>query len=308
MVPIRVTWLELSVRVRRENAALVENLLQNEPVLAVTLTDDADDPVLEPGVAETPLWPAVCITALFSGETPLKPLLALLNLVPGVDRPQQVGVRKFDDQQWERVWLDRFQPMQFGRELWIVPGEQASPPGAKYVLRLDPGLAFGTGSHPTTRMCLQWMDSQDFNGQSVLDFGCGSGVLGIAAAIKGASRVTCVDHDPQALKATRDNAERNHVENIIQVLTSEEFTPGITDVVLANILAGPLVELAPVLLASLRPGGCLLLAGMLSEQTAEVEVAYQAEITGLSVFTDGGWACLHSKKLTEKRFEQRIGK
>jgi len=302
-----VTWLELSVRVRRENAALVENLLQNEPVLAVTLTDDADDPVLEPGVAETPLWPAVCITALFSGETPLKPLLGMLSLIPGVDRPQQVGVRKFDDQQWERVWLDRFQPMQFGRELWIVPGEQVSPPKAKYVLRLDPGLAFGTGAHPTTRMCLQWMDGQDLQGQSVLDFGCGSGVLGIAAAIKGASRVTCVDHDPQALKATRDNAERNHVENIVQALAPEKFTPSSADVVVANILAGPLVELAPVLLASLRPGGYLVLAGMLPEQTEEVEVAYQAQTDGLSLTTDESWVCLHGRKLAEREPEQGIG-
>ncbi len=117
-----MSWLELSVRVSRQNAPLVESLLQNEPVLALTLTDDADDPVLEPGVGETPLWPSVCVTALFSGDTPVEALTHMLSLVPGVDWPHQVNLRKFEDQQWERVWMDRFKPMQFGSDLWIVPG------------------------------------------------------------------------------------------------------------------------------------------------------------------------------------------
>jgi len=179
-----MSWLEVSVRVSRENADLVETLLQNQSVLALTLTDDADDPVLEPGVGETPLWPSVCVTALFDGDTASAHLAQLLSLVPGVDRPQLVNFRQFEDQQWERVWLDRFKPMRFGESLWIVPGDQAVPAGAIDVLRLDPGLAFGTGTHPTTRLCLEWMDATDFAGKRVLDFGCGSGVLGIVAAIR----------------------------------------------------------------------------------------------------------------------------
>src|SRR5210317_5214 len=213
-----MSWLELSVRVSRQNAALVETLLQNQSVLAVTMTDDADDPVFEPGVGEMPLWPSVCVTALFNGNTETAPLAQMLSLVPGIDWPQQVSFRRFDDQQWERAWLDQFQPMQFGRGLWIVPGDQAAPSKASHVLRLDLGLAFGTGTHPTTRLCLQWMDGHDFNGQSVIDYGCGSGVLGITAAIKGAERVTCVDNDPQALLATRDNAGRNGSLEAMQVL------------------------------------------------------------------------------------------
>jgi len=287
-----MSWLELSVRVSRQNATLVESLLQNEPVLALTLTDDADDPVLEPGVGETPLWPSVLVTALFSGDTPIEPLTRLLSLLPGVDRPQQVNFRKFEDQQWERAWLDRFKPMRFGSGLWIVPGNQETPPDAVHVLRLDPGLAFGTGTHPTTRLCLQWMDDHDFRGQTVVDYGCGSGVLGIVAAIKGAARVICVDNDPQALVATRDNALRNDVADNIHVMMPAEFKADPVDVILANILAGPLIDLAPVLLASLRPGGSLVLSGILEEQAEEVESAYRHHPDDLVTTVDDGWVRL----------------
>ena len=181
-----MAWIQISVRVSRGNASLVENLLQDQGAMAVTLTDDADDPVLEPGVGETPLWPSVCVTALFDQETPDEPLTRMLSLVSGIDRPQQGEIRTLDDQKWERVWLDRFRPMRFGCDLWVVPSDQAAPETAGHVLKLDPGLAFGTGTHPTTRLCLEWMDGHDFSGQTVVDYGCGSGVLGIVAAIKGA--------------------------------------------------------------------------------------------------------------------------
>jgi len=291
-----MSWLELSVRVTRQNAPLVESLLENEPVLALTLTDDADDPVLEPGVGETPLWPSVCVTALFSGDTPVEPLARMLSLVPGVDRPQQVVFRVFEDQQWERVWLDRFKPMRFGRGLWIVPGEQAAPPEATHVLKLDPGLAFGTGTHPTTRLCLQWMDGHDFHGQTVVDYGCGSGVLGIVAVIKGAGEVICVDNDPQALLATSDNAARNDSLDKIQALTPTQYNAVQADVLLANILAGPLIDLAPVILKSLRSGGSLVMSGLLEEQAAEVMDAYRPHIEHFTLATDDGWVRLHGLK------------
>jgi len=291
-----MSWLELSVQVSRENAPLVESLLQNQPVLAVTLTDDADDPVFEPGVGETPLWPSVCVTALFDGDTAVDSLTQLLSLVPGVDRPQQVSFRKFEDQQWERVWLDRFKPMQFGHDLWIVPGDQVAPAEAKHILRLDPGLAFGTGTHPTTRLCLQWMDSHDFQRQTVIDYGCGSGVLGIVAGIKGASQVVCVDNDPQALLASNDNAMRNDVADKLQVFLPDEFKTQTADVVLANILAGPLIELAPLLLSSLRSGGWLVLSGILAEQAEEVIAAYRQEIPDIETDNDDGWVRLQGRK------------
>lgn len=291
-----MSWLELSVRVSRQNAPLVENLLQNEPVLALTMTDDADDPVLEPGVGETPLWPSVCVTALFSGDTAVEPLTHMLSLVPGVDRPQQVSFRRFEDQQWERVWMDRFKPMQFGSGLWIVPGEARAPDSALHVLRLDPGLAFGTGTHPTTHMCLEWMDAHDFDGETVVDYGCGSGVLGITAAIKSAAAVICVDNDPQALTATADNSSRNGVQDSVRCLAPEQFSQQTADVVIANILAGPLIELAPVLSASLPPGGSLVLSGVLDEQADEVENAYASGFTGLQRKVMDGWVMLTGKK------------
>jgi ribosomal protein L11 methyltransferase len=292
-----MSWLELSVQVSRENAPLVESLLQNEAVLALTLTDDADDPVLEPGVGETPLWPSVCVTALFSGDTAVEPLTRMLSLVPGVDWPHQVNFRKFEDQQWERVWLDRFKPMQFGSGLWIVPGEGQAPVDARHVLRLDPGLAFGTGTHPTTHLCLEWMDSHDFSGEQVVDYGCGSGVLGITAAIKGARAVICIDNDPQALTATSDNALRNGVQDVVDSLAPEEFKPQKADVVLANILAGPLVELAPRLTATLRPGGTLVLSGILQEQAEEVKNAYISGFSELQLKLMDGWVILTATKL-----------
>ena len=287
-----MTWLELSVRVARQHAALVETLLQNEPVLALTMTDDADDPVLEPGVGETPLWPSVCVTALFDGGTPVEPLTRILSLVPGVDWPHQVSFRRFENQQWERVWMDRFKPMQFGRRLWIVPGESEAPAQAVHVLKLDPGLAFGTGTHPTTRLCLEWIDGHDFTGETVVDYGCGSGVLGIAAAIKGAARVICVDNDPQALTATRDNAQRNGVQDDIECLAPEQFSPQTADVVLANILAGPLIELAPRLCATLASGGSLALSGILEGQAQEVAAAYAGSVPDLTKRVEDGWVLL----------------
>lgn len=289
-------WLEISVRVTRGHAPLVESLLQDQGVLALTLTDDADDPVLEPGVGETPLWPSVRVTALFDATTPVEPLARMLSLVPGVERPQQVSFQVLEDCQWERLWLERFRPMQFGQGLWVVPGEQQAPEAAEHVLRLDPGLAFGTGTHPTTRLCLEWMDSHDFLGQTVVDYGCGSGVLGIVAAIKGAAHIVCIDNDPQALLATRDNADRNQVKQWLQVLGPENFTAVAADVVLANILAGPLIELAPTLLSSLKPGGILVLSGMLEEQAEEVAAAYQEHTEQLSLATDAGWLRLSARK------------
>ncbi len=295
-----MSWLELSVRVARQHASLVESLLKNEPVLAVTLTDDADNPVLEPGVGETPLWPSVCVTALFDEHIALEPLARMLSLVPGIDRPQHVNFRTLDDQQWERSWMERFKPMQFGRRLWIVPGEMDVPRDAVHVIRLDPGLAFGTGTHPTTRLCLQWMDGHVFNDRVVMDYGCGSGVLGIAAAIKGARKVVCIDNDPQALSATLDNAVRNAVADRVEVLAPEQLGPLQADVVVANILAAPLIELAPVLLSCLSPGGFLVLSGILVEQTDEVKTAYLRHTDDIVTRDEQGWVrlCCHKPLLS----------
>jgi ribosomal protein L11 methyltransferase len=187
--------------------------------------------------------------------------------------------------------------MQFGSGLWIVPGQGQAPPDARHVLRLDPGLAFGTGTHPTTRLCLEWIDSHDFSGEQVVDYGCGSGVLGITAAIKGARAVICIDNDPQALTATRDNALRNAVQDVIHSLAPEDFKQPSADVVLANILAGPLLELAPRLTAALRPGGTLVLSGILEEQAEEVKNAYTNGFSELQLKMMDGWVILTGQRL-----------
>jgi ribosomal protein L11 methyltransferase len=290
-----MSWLELSVLVARRHVALVDDLLQNEPVLALTYSEPAaEEPVLEPAVGDTPLWPSVRVTALLPGDTLPAPLCNLLSLLPGVDRAEQVSFRRVEDQAWERAWLERFEPMRFGKELWVVPGGMEAP-AAGHIVKLDPGLAFGTGTHPTTRLCLEWIDGQDLEGRTVVDYGCGSGVLGIAAAVKGARRVICVDHDPQALTATRGNAEDNGVSQRVVALGADEFTRASADVVLANILAAPLIELAPVLLRALSANGRLVLSGILEAQADEVIDAYQHGLTKIERNSRDGWVCLHGR-------------
>jgi len=182
-----------------------------------------------------------------------------------------------------------------------VPGDREAPATAEYIIRMDPGLAFGTGTHPTTQLCLQWIDGHDFEHSKVVDYGCGSGVLGIAAAIKGAAQVICVDNDPQALTATLDNAARNNVADKLKVMAPEQYHPalqemGKADVVLANILAGPLVELAPLLLGSLAPAGSLALSGILEEQANEVVGAYEQQLAEVQKTIIDGWVLLTAEK------------
>jgi ribosomal protein L11 methyltransferase len=217
----------------------------------------------------------------------------------GNEQPHRARSRVLDDQDWERAWMDHFEPMQFGDHLWIVPfnhdlPEPAAAPGST-VVRLDPGLAFGTGTHPTTRLCLEWLDQTECSGLTVLDYGCGSGVLGIAAALKGASRVICVDNDPQALVSTLDNARRNGVSDVVQARRPDE--PGIdrADLVLANILAGQLVSLAPVLTTAARQGAVIALSGILRQQVDEVAAAYRPWTGTMNITGNEDWVRLDGK-------------
>jgi ribosomal protein L11 methyltransferase len=290
-----VPWLEVSIHVPRRHAPLAESLLCAQGALSVTFLDDSGFDILEPGVGETPMWPDVCVTGLFPGDTDVQPVLQVISLLPGSGQPHRTRSRRLEDQDWTRVWMDHFQPMRFGRELWIVPVGHTAPEPDATIVRLDPGLAFGTGTHPTTRLCLEWLDAMDCRGLTVLDYGCGSGVLGIAAALKGASRVICVDNDPQALVACTDNARRNGVADL--VLTLEPGDPRISgaDMVLANILAGPLVSLAPLLLSAAVPGASFALSGILTEQAAEVAAAYAPRAGSISRREHEGWVRLDGK-------------
>jgi ribosomal protein L11 methyltransferase len=290
-------WLEVSVSVEREVAPAAEEALDALGALSITLQDDADVPVLEPGPGATPLWPVVQVRGLFECATDRAAVIRVLQHLPGAGRPDRIQWREVRDQDWERAWMDRFEPMKFGRRLWVVPSGMAIPTAPESVrIRLDPGLAFGTGTHPTTALCLEWLDGQDLAGKRVIDYGCGSGILGIAAALLGARWITCVDNDPQALESTSANADRNAVGERIHCQSPEGFSMTDADVVLANILAGPLLQLAPVLTASAKPGGDIILSGLLEEQGDGVAAAYRPACDVLASKVLEGWLRLDLRK------------
>jgi ribosomal protein L11 methyltransferase len=251
----------------------VEAVLVRHGAGSVTLTDGGNAPVLEPGPGETPLWAETRITGLFAAGTDFASLIADLEAEFGPAGLPPHRVEHLPGRDWERVWLRDFGPMRFGRRLWVCPGDSAAAPGAVAV-RLDPGLAFGTGTHPTTALCLEWLDGLALDGRSLLDYGCGSGVLAVAGLKLGCRGATALDIDPQALTATRRNAERNGVADRLTVAGRDAEVPAGFDVVVANILAGPLVELAECVITRLSSGGDLALSGILSSQVDRIQAAY----------------------------------
>lgn len=271
-------WLQISFDVTQDRAELLEAALENAGALAVTLVDSGDDPQLEPPPGAMPLWRGVRLTALFEDDAQARERVAALaeTLAPQTLTPPLI--EEVADRAWERVWLDDFAPTRFGERLWVCPRGQRPLPAETgpetVILELDPGLAFGTGHHATTALCLEWLDAADLTDKTVLDYGCGSGILAIAALRLGAAQALAVDHDPQALEATRDNAAENGVADRLQVLYPGDLAPMQADVLVANILAGPLVELAPHLTVLVAPGGTLALSGILPNQAAEVAAAY----------------------------------
>ncbi|MGB1922162.1 MAG: 50S ribosomal protein L11 methyltransferase [Alcanivorax sp.] len=250
-----------------------QSALEDMGACAVTLTDGADQPVFEPPPGARPLWQNTVVSALFDADR--DPALILAALQQQGLEAQAHHHETLDDQVWERAWMDDFAPMRFGERLWIVPSWSASPDPQAVNLKLDPGLAFGTGTHETTALCLEWLDRADLTGKAVLDFGCGSGVLAIAALLLGAGNATGTDIDPQALTASEDNARNNGVADALRLYLPENLPADYRcDVLVANILAGPLVELAGQLASYCRPGGSLALSGILAEQAESVRNAY----------------------------------
>ena len=287
---------KLRVKPAPENIQAAEDALWGVGALAVTLEDAGDQPLHEPGPGETPLWETAVIEALFpDGFESEKALLALTG-AQVISSPADVQIETLPEQDWERAWMDRFKPIRFGRSIWICPSHVEPQSDWEVVVRLDPGLAFGTGTHPTTALCLEWMDGIDFEGKTTTDYGCGSGVLAVAAALKGARRVYAIDHDPQALTATRDNAARNAVSERIETALPGEFEDARADVVLANILAGPLIELAERIAGLVRPRGSLVLSGILVDQADDVEKAYQPLIGNAERVSREGWVRLDFRR------------
>jgi ribosomal protein L11 methyltransferase len=265
---------------------------------------DADDrdtsPILEPAPGEFRLWPAARIEALFAPETDRDAIVRALSGALGVEAAL-LRTREVADRAWEREWLRDFHAMRFGRRLWVCPHhEQVDEPGAA-VVRMDPGLAFGTGTHPTTALCLEWLDAHPPVDGAVVDFGCGSGVLALGALRLGARSASCFDIDPQALIATRDNASANGLSERVRLCDSTAAIPRHTDLLLANILSGPLVELAPLFADILRPTGALVLSGLMEQEVSEVELAYEAWFDMSTFGVRESWVCLWGRRNSRPR-------
>lgn len=267
-------WQQFVMNLEALNPASVEEILVRHGAQSVTFSDAGDKPVLEPGPGETPLWKSTCVTGLFEAGADMAGLMSDLRASLELDELPGHRLETLVDRDWEREWLRDFGPMRFGGRLWVCPADSHPEEQDAVVVRLDPGLAFGTGTHATTAMCLEWLDSLDLQAKTVLDYGCGSGVLAIAALKLGCDRAHAMDIDPQAVLATRRNAEQNGVEERLSVTGSKDDIEGRFDVVVANILAGPLAELATGIAERLAPGGMLGLSGILSEQAGDVSAAY----------------------------------
>ena len=271
-------WQELRFSTTPDQLENLESWLFEQGALAVTLEDNADEPLLEPGPGETPLWQNIKLVALFEVGINLSPILAS---VPQQWVTASANAADFvPDQDWERAWMENFEPLKMGKRLWICPSWCEPPDPHAVNINLDPGLAFGTGTHPTTAMCLGELDATIQPGVNLIDYGCGSGILAIAGLKLGATKAFAVDNDPQAVTATWDNAQRNAItqDQLDVFLVSQADTQGRlqpADLVIANILAGPLEALAPTLIDLMNPGGRLILAGLLSEQAAALIEAYK---------------------------------
>ena len=267
-----MSWLQVRLALTPAQAETYEDLMLELGAVSVTFMDAEDQPIFEPDLGTTPLWSQTHLLALFEGDTDAAALEQRVQLLAN---GLVYEVERLEDQEWERSWMDNFQPMRFGQRLWIVPSWHEAPEPEAVNLLLDPGLAFGTGTHPTTSLCLQWLDGEPVQGLQVLDFGCGSGILAIAALLLGAARAVGTDIDVQALEASRENANRNGIDPARFPLYLPADLPGEpADVVVANILAGPLVGLAEQITRLTRIGGRLALSGILAEQAEDVRAAY----------------------------------
>jgi len=295
-------FLELSLRCRAHDESRLEIALEDIGALSVSLMDAAaaenEKAILEPGVGETPLWPEMIVTALFAdGSDPQ----LLLHALEAIDAHVDLGSAEFrvvEDQDWERAWMDQFQPMKFGDRTWIVPWNLDIPSDAvdDVVVRLDPGLAFGSGTHPTTALCLQWLDALDLRGQTVLDYGCGSGILALAALKLGAQAAVGIDNDPQALAASKDNAERNGVGEQLRVFLPDDEPIATYPVVVANILASALDALAEKLASRVAGGGVIALSGILQGQEPPLLQRYAVWFEDLQVVSQDGWVRINGRR------------
>lgn len=290
-------WIQITINTMNTYAEAISELLSEIGAVSVTFQDTNDVPVYEPLPGETPLWKNTDVIALFSIETHLDELKYLLSERLAIYKNSQYRLEILEDRLWERVWLEDFRPMRFGKRLWICPSGYPIPDEKAVNVMLDPGLAFGTGTHPTTAMCLQWLDKQDLTGKTIIDIGCGSGILAIAALKLGASKAIGLDIDPQAITSTQENAIRNGVVERLQLFLIEDVPENMkANIVVANILAGPLYQLAPTIGAMLTTGGQLCLSGILTSQSENIFQHYQAQFVLSDPLEQEEWCCIQGIK------------
>ena len=291
-------WLQLTLEAGDLDAETLSDWFERHGAVSVTLVDAADQPLFEPDPGTTPLWSATRLTAMFEADADAEALGAQLLQDFGEAAAKRLTRNRLEDQDWERVWLDQFQPMQFGEHLWVCPAGKLPPQGENPVIvDLDPGLAFGTGTHATTALCLEWLDAHPPRDLTVLDYGSGSGILAVAALKLGAAELWAVDIDEQALWSTRDNAARNAVETGLHTLQPSALPEQTFDLLLANILANPLTELAADLAGRVRLGGNIVLSGILAEQADTVRRAYAPWFRLSDTVEKDGWVRLHGERI-----------
>ena len=289
-----MAWLQLETDLGAREPDSIERLLEELGAVAITLQDAGDHPLLEPAPGETPIWPTIILTALFPENISEASLITALATQFNQDDLQFTPI---EDQNWQANFEHNLKPRRFGKRLWITPDGREPLPADSIAITLTPGLAFGSGEHPTTAMCLNWLDSLDLQGTQVLDFGCGSGVLGLAAAALGAESVLMTDNDPQALMAAKENTDKNKLQDRIHIKLAAKIEDSVRyDILLANILSGTLVELGPNLKGLMRPGARMAITGILAEQAEEVCAAW----SGWADMTVGdqidGWVLLTGSK------------
>lgn len=291
-----MAWLQLRINTTSENAEIIGNMLTANGSQAVTYVDAKDTPMYEPKPGEIMLWPDTQVVGLFEADVDMNGILKRLGKAKILGADFTYKLEPLEDKDWEREWMDNFHPMQFGERLWICPSWRDVPDPNAVNVMLDPGLAFGTGTHPTTALCLRWLDGIDMTNKTVVDFGCGSGILALAALKLGAKKVIGIDIDPQALQATEENARRNGVEDRLQVYLPENQPTLEADVVMANILSGPLLELQSIITGYCKSGGRIVLSGILAEQVNNIEQAYSRDLTLENSAIDGEWARVSGSK------------